>query len=200
MDPGTVDTKMLRAGWGSWGSPVSTATTSFEMLTQDPTITRSQKCRERERRTLSDFETLWSLETACRTNFKRALALEIRIVVVREKHRGDVCGINCCSWTMHGKIVCLDLLGIVPSVPKRQLKSQNGDQNGMQVAPLNRTTQWDPSWRQLESPQMQYCMLHNFLARGNSRERSTHEKSKNAENKMPTGVRWSLPAFDPGTR
>ncbi|CAL1140215.1 unnamed protein product [Cladocopium goreaui] len=34
MDPGTVDTKMLRAGWGSWGSPVSTATTSFEMLTQ----------------------------------------------------------------------------------------------------------------------------------------------------------------------
>eukprot|EP00434_Breviolum_minutum_P002807 symbB.v1.2.002467.t1/scaffold99.1/size346285/23 len=35
MDPGTVDTKMLRAGWGAWGSPVSTATTSFEMLTQD---------------------------------------------------------------------------------------------------------------------------------------------------------------------
>ena len=35
MDPGTVDTKMLRAGWGSWGQPVSTATTSFEMLTQD---------------------------------------------------------------------------------------------------------------------------------------------------------------------
>ncbi|CAJ1332046.1 unnamed protein product [Effrenium voratum] len=35
MDPGTVDTKMLRAGWGSGGSPVSTATTSFEMLTQD---------------------------------------------------------------------------------------------------------------------------------------------------------------------
>ena len=36
MDPGTVDTKMLRAGWGCWGSPVSTATTSFEMLTQEP--------------------------------------------------------------------------------------------------------------------------------------------------------------------
>lgn len=35
MDPGTVDTKMLRAGWGAWGSPVSTATRSFEMLTQE---------------------------------------------------------------------------------------------------------------------------------------------------------------------
>merc|ERR1712039_592006 len=34
MDPGTVDTKMLRAGWGR-GAPVSTATTSFEMLTED---------------------------------------------------------------------------------------------------------------------------------------------------------------------
>jgi hypothetical protein len=58
MDPGTVDTKMLRAGWGSWGSPVSTATTSFEMLTQDPTITRSQKCkgREMQRKREKDFE------------------------------------------------------------------------------------------------------------------------------------------------
>lgn len=34
MDPGTVDTKMLRAGWGA-GAPVRTATTSFEMLTRD---------------------------------------------------------------------------------------------------------------------------------------------------------------------
>mmetsp|Transcript_12164 Transcript_12164/g.27814 ORF Transcript_12164/g.27814 Transcript_12164/m.27814 type:complete len:276 (-) Transcript_12164:172-999(-) len=34
MDPGTVDTKMLRAGWGR-GAPVNTATTSFEMLTED---------------------------------------------------------------------------------------------------------------------------------------------------------------------
>lgn len=33
MDPGTVDTKMLRAGWGG-GPSVRTATTSFEMLTQ----------------------------------------------------------------------------------------------------------------------------------------------------------------------
>lgn len=35
MDPGTVDTKMLRAGWGAWGAPVRSATTSFEMLTRD---------------------------------------------------------------------------------------------------------------------------------------------------------------------
>jgi len=34
MDPGTVDTKMLRAGWWSGGSPVSTATTSHFLLTQ----------------------------------------------------------------------------------------------------------------------------------------------------------------------
>lgn len=34
MDPGTVDTKMLNAGWGS-GAPVRTATTSFEMLVGD---------------------------------------------------------------------------------------------------------------------------------------------------------------------
>merc|ERR1712217_902571 len=34
MDPGTVDTKMLRAGWGR-GAPVRSATTSFEMLTKD---------------------------------------------------------------------------------------------------------------------------------------------------------------------
>jgi NAD(P)-dependent dehydrogenase (short-subunit alcohol dehydrogenase family) len=35
MDPGTVDTKMLRAGWGSWGAPVSSATRSYELLTSD---------------------------------------------------------------------------------------------------------------------------------------------------------------------
>lgn len=35
MDPGTVNTKMLRAGWGAWGSPVRSATTSFKMLTDD---------------------------------------------------------------------------------------------------------------------------------------------------------------------
>mmetsp|Transcript_48585 Transcript_48585/g.75647 ORF Transcript_48585/g.75647 Transcript_48585/m.75647 type:complete len:279 (-) Transcript_48585:92-928(-) len=34
MDPGTVNTKMLRAGWGG-GPSVRTATTTFEMLTQD---------------------------------------------------------------------------------------------------------------------------------------------------------------------
>lgn len=35
MDPGTVDTKMLRAGWWSGGSSVRTATKSFRMLTED---------------------------------------------------------------------------------------------------------------------------------------------------------------------
>ena len=35
MDPGTVDTKMLRAGWWSGGAPVSSATRSHEMLTSD---------------------------------------------------------------------------------------------------------------------------------------------------------------------
>lgn len=35
MDPGTVDTKMLRAGWWDGGDSVETATTSFEMLTRD---------------------------------------------------------------------------------------------------------------------------------------------------------------------
>jgi len=40
MDPGTVDTKMLRAGWGG-GPSVRTATTSFEMLTKDSYQTSS---------------------------------------------------------------------------------------------------------------------------------------------------------------
>lgn len=35
MDPGMVDTKMLRAGWFSGGSSVRTATASFQMLTED---------------------------------------------------------------------------------------------------------------------------------------------------------------------
>jgi len=35
MDPGTVDTKMLRAGWWSGGASVRTATNSFMMLTED---------------------------------------------------------------------------------------------------------------------------------------------------------------------
>ena len=35
MDPGTVNTKMLAAGWGMCGIPVSQATTSFKMLTDD---------------------------------------------------------------------------------------------------------------------------------------------------------------------
>lgn len=40
MDPGTVDTKMLRAGWGG-GPSVRTATESFEMLTKDFFQTKS---------------------------------------------------------------------------------------------------------------------------------------------------------------
>ncbi|KAJ8605078.1 hypothetical protein CTAYLR_000344 [Chrysophaeum taylorii] len=35
MDPGTVNTKMLLAGWGMCGIPVSSATRSYEMLTSD---------------------------------------------------------------------------------------------------------------------------------------------------------------------
>jgi len=35
MDPGTVDTKMLRAGWWSGGASVRTATKSFRMLSED---------------------------------------------------------------------------------------------------------------------------------------------------------------------
>ncbi|CAE7630370.1 DHRSX [Symbiodinium pilosum] len=41
MDPGTVDTKMLRAGWWSGGSSVRTATKSFRMLTEDSYQERS---------------------------------------------------------------------------------------------------------------------------------------------------------------
>jgi len=33
MDPGTVNTKMLQAGWGNCGIPISSATRSFELLT-----------------------------------------------------------------------------------------------------------------------------------------------------------------------
>ena len=35
MDPGTVNTKMLQRGWGMCGIPVSQATTSFKMLTDE---------------------------------------------------------------------------------------------------------------------------------------------------------------------
>ena len=43
MDPGTVDTKMLNAGWGS-GAPVSTATRTYEMLTRPEWGERSGVC------------------------------------------------------------------------------------------------------------------------------------------------------------
>ena len=35
MDPGTVNTKMLAAGWGNCGIPVNSATRSYELLTSD---------------------------------------------------------------------------------------------------------------------------------------------------------------------
>merc|ERR1719189_563377 len=41
MDPGTVDTKMLRAGWWCGGTSVRTATRSFQMLTEDSFQQRS---------------------------------------------------------------------------------------------------------------------------------------------------------------
>lgn len=44
MDPGTVDTKMLRAGWGGSGPSVRTATVSFEMLTEDVYQMSSGRC------------------------------------------------------------------------------------------------------------------------------------------------------------
>jgi NAD(P)-dependent dehydrogenase (short-subunit alcohol dehydrogenase family) len=44
MDPGTVDTKMLRAGWFSGGASVRTATTSFKMLTEDSFQASSGSC------------------------------------------------------------------------------------------------------------------------------------------------------------
>ena len=36
-----ADTKMLRAGWGDWGSPASTATISSEMMHADVWASRS---------------------------------------------------------------------------------------------------------------------------------------------------------------
>merc|ERR1719188_2377320 len=44
MDPGTVDTKMLRAGWWSGGTSVRTATRSFRMLTEDTYQLESGQC------------------------------------------------------------------------------------------------------------------------------------------------------------
>ena len=35
MDPGTVNTKMLLAGWGACGIPVSEATDTFKLATED---------------------------------------------------------------------------------------------------------------------------------------------------------------------
>lgn len=47
MDPGTVDTKMLRAGWWSGGASVRTATRSFRMLTEDAYQAESGQCVSR---------------------------------------------------------------------------------------------------------------------------------------------------------
>jgi len=44
MDPGTVDTKMLRAGWFDGGSSVRTARRSFQMLTEDRYQQSSGQC------------------------------------------------------------------------------------------------------------------------------------------------------------
>lgn len=44
MDPGTVDTKMLRAGWWSGGEPVSSATISHRLLTEDSYQRESGRC------------------------------------------------------------------------------------------------------------------------------------------------------------
>eukprot|EP00808_Paulinella_micropora_P003084 g63932.t1 len=44
MDPGTVSTKMLAAGWGMGGIPVEHATRSFELLTAPEYSTRSGIC------------------------------------------------------------------------------------------------------------------------------------------------------------
>ncbi|CAE8697953.1 unnamed protein product [Polarella glacialis] len=44
MDPGTVDTKMLRAGWWHGGTSVRTAKTSFRILTEDSFQAESGQC------------------------------------------------------------------------------------------------------------------------------------------------------------
>ena len=55
MDPGTVDTKMLNAGWGS-GAPVSTATRTYEMLTRPEWGERSGVCTCGTDREVNDAE------------------------------------------------------------------------------------------------------------------------------------------------
>eukprot|EP00747_Dinoflagellata_sp_TGD_P000209 gnl/TRDRNA2_/TRDRNA2_100274_c0_seq2.p1 gnl/TRDRNA2_/TRDRNA2_100274_c0~~gnl/TRDRNA2_/TRDRNA2_100274_c0_seq2.p1 ORF type:complete len:250 (-),score=33.34 gnl/TRDRNA2_/TRDRNA2_100274_c0_seq2:91-840(-) len=70
MDPGTVDTKMLRRGWWSGGSSVRTATRSFEMLTQDTYQTSSGKLvgcsmcgsKEQRKKLWADLEALTNAE------------------------------------------------------------------------------------------------------------------------------------------
>jgi len=44
MDPGTVNTKMLIAGWGRCGIPVAQATTSYKMLSTDEWGQKSGEC------------------------------------------------------------------------------------------------------------------------------------------------------------
>ena len=44
MDPGTVNTKMLLAGWGRCGIPVHQATRSYDMLTKPEWGTKSGEC------------------------------------------------------------------------------------------------------------------------------------------------------------
>ena len=55
MDPGTVDTKMLNAGWGS-GAPVSTATRTYEMLVRPEWGERSGVCTCGTDREVNDAE------------------------------------------------------------------------------------------------------------------------------------------------
>ncbi len=44
MDPGTVNTKMLKAGWGACGMPVTSATRSLKMLTEAEWGKSSGRC------------------------------------------------------------------------------------------------------------------------------------------------------------
>mmetsp|Transcript_215 Transcript_215/g.584 ORF Transcript_215/g.584 Transcript_215/m.584 type:complete len:290 (+) Transcript_215:181-1050(+) len=44
MDPGTVNTKMLFAGWGRCGIPVESATQSYKMLVEEAWGTKSGQC------------------------------------------------------------------------------------------------------------------------------------------------------------
>ncbi|KAJ1453666.1 hypothetical protein M885DRAFT_523925 [Pelagophyceae sp. CCMP2097] len=44
FDPGTVNTKMLASGWGNCGIPVSSATRSYKMLTEEEWGTKTGQC------------------------------------------------------------------------------------------------------------------------------------------------------------